>query len=186
MAPSRTDALSDYARWVLAAPLPERPISPTGSYLICSGQRSGTWLLSGLLDSIGVAGHPHEYFESGTERPNRERWGVDSLDEYLACVCSVGTTENGVFGASVMWPSFSSLLERLRASGQRVEGVLPRLRFVFLWREDVVAQAVSWSRAAQTGYYHHWDSPGGEAHFDPEQIGGLVREASGNLASWRA
>jgi LPS sulfotransferase NodH len=85
---------------------------------------------------------------------------VESLDEYLACVRSVGTTENGVFASSVMWPRFSSLLERLCASGQRVDGVLPRLRFVFLWREDVVGQAVSWSRAAQ-------------------------RQASGNLASWR-
>jgi trehalose 2-sulfotransferase len=176
--------LSKYAHWVLEAPLPAEPTTPTSSYLICSGQRSGTWLLSGLLDSTGVAGHPHEYFEAGTERANRERWGVDSLDAYLACVRSVGTTSNGVFAASVMWPNFSSLLDRLSASGQSLEA-FPQRRFVFLWREDVVAQAVSWSRAAQTGYYHHWDSPAAKPGFDPEQIDALVHEASANVQSWR-
>ena len=183
------EELSAYARWVLEAPLPEHPTAPTSSYLICSGQRSGTWLLSGLLDGTGVAGHPHEYFEAGTEGPNRRRWHADSFDEYLACVLAVGTTGNGVFAASVMWPSFAGLLDRIKGAGEgdlaALERIFPHLRFVFLRREDVVAQAVSWSRAAQTGYYHHWDSLRGEARFDPEQIDALVEEASANVASWR-
>ena len=174
---------------MLEAPLPEQPTSPTSSYLICSGQRSGTWLLSGLLESSGAAGHPHEYFEAGTEEPNRRRWCADSLEEYVACVLAVGTTGNGVFGASVMWPNFADLLDRIRGAGESdvtaLERVFPQLHFVFLWREDVVAQAVSWSKAAQTGYYHHWDSPVGQAGFDPEQIEALVAEASANVAAWR-
>jgi LPS sulfotransferase NodH len=175
--------LSDYARWVLEAPLPEHPASPTSSYFICSGQRSGTWLLSGLLDSTGVAGHPHEYFEPGTEQANRRRWRVGcGFAEYLGAVFSVGTTENGVFASSVMWPSFASLLKRLP---DLIERVFPQPRYVFLWREDVVAQAVSWARAVQTGYYHHWDTPAGAARFDFDQIDALVREASANSASWR-
>jgi LPS sulfotransferase NodH len=168
---------------VLEAPLPQYPTSPTSSYFICSGQRSGTWLLSGLLDSTGVAGHPHEYFEAGTEEPNRRRWRVGpGFAEYLAAVFSVGMTNNGVFALSVMWPSFASLLKRLAGP---IERFFPQPRYVFLWREDVVAQAVSWARAAQTGYYHHWDTPAGEARFDFDQIDALVREASANAASWR-
>jgi LPS sulfotransferase NodH len=176
---------------VLEAPLPEHATAPTGSFFICSGQRSGTWLLSGLLESTGVAGHPHEYFEAGTEEPNRRRWRVGAgLAEYLGAVFRVGTTENGVFASSVMWPAFRSLLDRLGASEEANERLVlersfPRPRFVFLWREDVVAQAVSWARAAQTGYYHHWDTPAGEAKFDVDQIDVLVREASANAASWR-
>jgi LPS sulfotransferase NodH len=133
-----------------------------------------------------VAGHPHEYFEPATEQANRARWEVDSLDEYLACVLAAGTSENGVFAASVMWPSFAGLLDRI---GERnvatIERIFLQPRFVHLWREDVVAQAVSWSRAIQTGYYHHWDTAHGEATFDPEQIDALVREASENRAAWR-
>jgi trehalose 2-sulfotransferase len=102
--------------------------------------------------------------------------------EYLAAVFSVGTTENGVFASSVMWPAFASLLDRLAGP---IEPFFPQPRYVFLWREDVVAQAVSWARAVQTGYYHHWDRPLGEATFDFEQIDALVREASANTASWR-
>jgi LPS sulfotransferase NodH len=176
---------------VLAAPLPEQPKAPTSSYFICSSQRSGTWLLSGLLDSTGIAGHPHEYFEPGTEEPNRRRWQIGpSIAEYLASVLAVGTTENGVFACSVMWPAFASLLGSLREQADAddrllIERIFPQPRFVFLWREDVVAQAVSWARAAQTGYYHHWDTPSGEARFDRGQIGALVRQASANTASWR-
>lgn len=168
---------------MLEAPLPEHPTSPTSSYFICSSQRSGTWLLSGLLDSTGVAGHPHEYFDPGTEQPNKRRWRVGpSFAEYLAAVFSVGTTENGVFASSIMWPAFASLLKRLAGP---IEQFFPQPRYVFLWREDVVAQAVSWARAAQTGYYHHWDRPAGEATFDFDQVDALVREASANTASWR-
>lgn len=168
---------------MLEAPLPARATAPSSSYFICSGQRSGTWLLSGLLDSTGVAGHPHEYFEGATEQANRRRWQVGAGSaEYLAAVFSVGTTENGVFASSVMWPSFASLLTRL---ANPIERFFPRPRYVFLWREDVVAQAVSWARAIQTGYYHHWNRPEGEAAFDFDQIDALVREASLNAASWR-
>jgi LPS sulfotransferase NodH len=168
---------------VLEAPLPEHSTAPTSSYFICSGQRSGTWLLSGLLDSTGVAGHPHEYFESSTKGANRRRWQVGAdFAQYLAAVFSVGTTENGVFASSAMWPSFASLLTRL---GNPIERFFPHPRYVFLWREDVVAQAVSWARAIQTGYYHHWNTPEGEATFDFGQIDALVREASANSASWR-
>ena len=133
-----------------------------------------------------MAGHPHEYFEAGTERVNRARWAVRWLEEYLACVLAVGTTGNGVFAASVMWPNFAGLLDRIGESDlAAIERIFPQPRFVYLWREDVVAQAVSWSRAIQTGYYHHWDTAHGEATFDSEQIDALVREASENRAAWR-
>ena len=35
-----------------------------------------------------------------------------------------------------------------------LESVLGDLRFVYLWREDVIAQAVSWARAEQTNLWH--------------------------------
>ena len=52
------------------------------------------------------------------------------------------------------------------------------LRFVYLWREDVIAQAVSWARAEQTNLWHApIDGPDGgadtEPSFDREQIAEL-------------
>jgi hypothetical protein len=60
MASADRDSLAGYARWVLAPVPPKVPTTTTASYFICGVARGGTWLLAGLLDSTGVARHPHE------------------------------------------------------------------------------------------------------------------------------
>lgn len=180
-----------YARWVLAPTLPEHATEPTRSYLVCGTPRSGTWLLCGLLAGTGVAGRPHEYFWTGTEEPARKAWGTTTFAEYVRAVLAAGTTGNGVFGAKVMWASMPALVERLRASeGARdrdvLEAVFPSPRFVWVRREDTVAQAVSWSKAIQTGHWHHWDRPATiEPRFDLGQIDALVEEIDGHDEAWR-
>ncbi len=188
-----TDALREYAQWVLEPPLPERPATPRRSCVICATPRSGSWLLSGLLHSTGVAGHPHEYFFRDTEAANRRNWRVSSSAEYLARVLDAGTTGNGVFSCKVMWgvlPHFLRQLNppaapRLDSDRMLIERFFPSPRFVFVWREDVVAQAVSWAKAIQTGYWHHWDSVKGSPRFDREQVDSLVRETAKLNAAWR-
>jgi LPS sulfotransferase NodH len=189
------DRLASYAQWVLAPSLPEFPTQPTSSYFLCGTPRGGTWLLAGLLDSTGVAGHPHEYFWWDTEEANQARWGVSSFSDYLRHVKEVGTTENGVFGAKLMWGYMAHFLDKLRnlsdeqVVGDRalVERFFPKPRFVLVWREDVAAQAVSWAKALQTGRWHHWDSPSTEVEprFDSDQIDALAHEATTDDAAWR-
>lgn len=185
----------DYARWVLAPPLPTRPVPATSSYFLCGVPRSGTWLLAGLLESTGVAGHPHEYFWRDTEAANRRAWGVSSFSEYVSRVKEVGTSADGVFGAKVMWGSLPGLVEELRALsptagiGDRelVELFFPRPRFVHVWRENVAAQAVSWAKAIQTGRWHHWDPPAADVRprFDFTEVDALVHEVEEHDAAWR-
>ncbi len=43
-------------------------VPPRRSYLICSVQRSGSWLLCHALQDAGVLGEPAEYFHRGDER----------------------------------------------------------------------------------------------------------------------
>jgi trehalose 2-sulfotransferase len=189
------EVLAKYARWVLAPNLPRRPTRATSSYFVCGVPRSGTWLLAGLLESTGVAGHPHEYFWRDTEQANRRRWGVSSFSDYLSRVEEVGTSENGVFAAKLMWGYVPELLDRLRdltgeeAVGDRelIERFFPRPRFVFVWREDVAAQAVSWAKANQTGRWHHWDAQAAEVEprFDFGQIDALAQEVRKHDAAWR-
>jgi LPS sulfotransferase NodH len=152
-------------------------------------------LLAGLLESTGIAGHPHEYFWRDTEEANRRRWAVSSFSEYLSRVKEVGTSDNGVFAAKFMWGYLPDFLDRLRdvsgkkAVGDRalIEGFFPQPRFVFVWREDVAAQAVSWAKAIQTGRWHHWDSPTAEVEprFDFGQIDALAHEVEKHDAAWR-
>jgi LPS sulfotransferase NodH len=163
---------------VLEAPLPENPTAATSSYFVCSVQRSGTWLLAGLLDSTRVAGHPHDYFAPETQQANHRRWGVESFEEYVGRVLEVGTTENGVFGSLLMWGEHGPPVDPL-------SDVFPKPRFVHLWRDDVVAQAVSWSIAGQTGYYHHWNRPGGTASYSVRELDGLARLAYERRERWR-
>jgi len=191
---SMETSLQQYAQWVLHPPLPEHPTTPQSSYFVCGTPRSGSWLLCGLLASTGVAGRPHEWFWQDTEEANRRAWSVSSFADYLARVRDAATTPNGVLGSKLMWAHMGDLLDRLRQLGDAASDVsvigreFPSPRFVWIRREDVTAQAVSWSKAIQTGRWHHWDTPKARAFsvYDRDQIDVLAREAAANDAAWGA
>jgi LPS sulfotransferase NodH len=165
------------------------------AYFVCGSPRAGTSLLTGLLKSTGVAGRPEEYFWRDDMPHWSARWGVSSFGEYLAAALAEGTTPNGVFGAKLMWGYLADFLGRLRAlAGQAespdlalIECFFPDPRFVWIWREDFVAQAVSWARALQTGvwYGHVREQPSQEPRFDFCQIDSLVRAASAHKQAWQ-
>jgi LPS sulfotransferase NodH len=165
------------------------------AYFVCGSPRAGTSLLTGLLTSTGVAGRPEEYFWRDDMPFWSDRWGVSSFGEYLAAALTEGTTPNGVFGAKLMWGYLADFLGRLRALAGRtespdlalIEHFFPDPRFVWIWRDDFVAQAVSWARALQTGvwYDHVGEQPAREPKFDFCQIDSLVREAAGHKQAWQ-
>jgi len=186
-------SVEQYADWVLQPTLPDHPTQPDTSYFVCGTPRSGGWFLCGLLASTGVAGRPHEWFWRATEEANRGAWDVSSFPEYLVRVRDAATTPNGVFGSKLMWGYTEDFLERVRqlgnASSDRslIERHFPNPRFVHIRREDVVAQAVSWARAIQTGRWHHWDARGSHAAavYDRRQIEALAAEAATHDNAWR-
>ncbi|HKP17458.1 MAG TPA: Stf0 family sulfotransferase [Gaiellaceae bacterium] len=170
--------MTSYADWVLQPTLPDRSAPATASCVVCGTQRSGTWLLCGLLASTGAAGRPHEWFSPVTARPARDQWQVDTEDDYLEAVLRAGTTDNGIFGVKVMWNDVG-----------RLEQALPRLpdpHYVWLRRDDVVAQAVSWALAGQSGLYHEWDGAGPqrEPPFDRKEVDGFVQLVKAHTAGW--
>jgi LPS sulfotransferase NodH len=87
---------------------------------------------------------------------------------------------------------FEDLLVRLSRLGEGPSGRaviahhFPRPRFVWIRREDAIAQAVSWAAAIQTGCWHHWDKP--EPHatpaYDREQIDALGAALSETFRGW--
>jgi LPS sulfotransferase NodH len=160
---------------------------PVRTYLVCATQRSGSTLLCELLKGTGVAGCPEEFFEAvrdtglpphpGAYLAGLPRTGLGIRDEptppegpaysslvgisdyrlHLARTFAWGTTDNGVFGAKLMW----NQLPELRA----LSGVLPELagldiaqllerlfgspRYIWVSRSDKVRQAVSLWKALQ-------------------------------------
>ena len=96
---------------------------------------------------------------------------------------------NGVFAARVMWGSMPPLVEGLDPARLFHRDLEPRrcvrtAVLVRLQREDVVAQAVSWARAEQTGYWQQGDSPSVEPHFDLDDVEALVRTVQRHNAEW--
>lgn len=169
---------------------------PTVSYLVCGTPRSGTSLLCGLLAGTGLAGRPEEYFWRDDEPSWSRRWGVEGFADYLRAAIAQGTTPNGVFGAKVMFGYLPDLLGKLAAlpgnqgPAERVllERAFPNLRFVWVWREDVVAQAVSWSKAIQTGVWYQQDTrrtANTPPRFDFQQVHGLARQVIADRVGWR-
>ena len=90
-------------------------IRPLKCYLICANARCGSTLLSRALSDTGIAGHPDEYYVTGPPEafsPGARFWedgmlaqrhGISQREDFLQLVYEVGSTPNGVFGATWMW-----------------------------------------------------------------------------------
>ena len=142
----------------------------TAACIICGTPRSGSTLLRDLLGGTGVAGRPHAYFRppsiadfaagmgvslaQGTEGPDFDR-------AYLAAVLETGRAGTGMFGLMLMWDAVAGLAARLDrlfpglpSDAARFERAFGPARYLYLSREDKVAQAVSRLKAEQSGLWH--------------------------------
>lgn len=178
---------------------------PSQSLLLASTPRSGSWLLAEGLRSLGVAGRPEEYFAVDAETSYRQRWNMPAAGtfaSFLGRVLTDGTTGNGVFATKLHWLQLCVLLYRLRRlPDRRVHAQRPAtdiellteylgpVRIVFLEREDVLMQAVSWHRAMTT---NRWWWLAGDHHprqddttgYDFEAIKSLLWLLTDYNASW--
>jgi LPS sulfotransferase NodH len=167
IAPPRLSKLADQvsAQWAaryreLKWPPRARRHTTVRSYFICTGPRTGGFLLAEALESTNVAGRPREYCDPVIQRDWCAANSIRSDAEYYERVLEAGTTSNGVFGAKVLWHQFVHLLDRLRV----IEGLgvpalellrltFPELRYVLLTRRDKVRQAISYDRAIRSGVW---------------------------------
>ena len=168
------------------------------SYVLCGTPRTGSTLLCSLLTSTGVLGRPESYFREPDEVAWATRFDLATegghARDYRAFVHaarSAGTSNNGVFGVRIMWGSLARMMEGLgqvpgKPDRPMLEEALGPLTFVHLRREDVVAQAVSWCRAEQTGYWQHGDAVTQEPRQDIAQMRLLVETIREHNAAWQA
>ena len=170
------------------------------AYLICATPRTGSSLLCGLLASTGVAGNPESYFRQQDEPSWAARWGISEPDgtfeyaRYLQRALAAGRSENGVFGARVMWGTLDEIVDKLgtvfpdlaRRDLDLLNRAFGQLKFVYLRRRDVVAQAVSWLRAEQTQVWvARRDQPRGEPHFEFDRLREMHRIIDNDNAAWQ-
>lgn len=144
-------------------------------YVICSTPRTGSYFLCDLLRSTGCLGRPHEYF--GGPAMRRIGWPDYPLDlaGQVAAVLRDGCTANGVFGAKL----FAAQFER---HGRKLFDKLGDPMLIFLEREDVLGQAISFTRAAQTDVYFAGDLQEEVPGFDAA----LIRDYLEQILRWNA
>jgi LPS sulfotransferase NodH len=168
------------------------------SYVLCGTPRTGSTLLCSLLYSTGVLGRPESYFREPDEVAWATKFGLATEDgrvrDYRTLVDaarSAGTSSNGVFGVRIMWGSLGRMMEGLgRVPGKPdlpiLEEALGPLTFFHLRRDDIAAQAVSWCRAEQTGYWQQGDVITREPHQDIAQTRLLMAMIRKHNLAWRA
>jgi LPS sulfotransferase NodH len=175
------------------------------SYLICATPRTGSSLLCGLLESTGVAGRPESYFRQPDEQAWAARWGIPtspdgtfSYADYVRAAITTGKTGNGVFAARIMWGTLGEVVEKLATVRPDLVGsdvdllnrAFGHVRFVYLRRGDVIAQAVSWLRAEQSNVWFETEQarpkePEQEPYFDFNRIQDLVQIIDEHNEAWQ-
>ena len=124
-------------------------------YLICTTPRSGSNLLSALLESSGMMGQPSEYLNHTGTIPTlaKKHNLIDTnstiiLRKYLDFVIHNRSSANNVCGIKL----FFNQLERFLDFPEMRE-ILQQCHFIFLTRKDLVAQAVSMYIATETNIW---------------------------------
>jgi LPS sulfotransferase NodH len=125
-------------------------------------------------------------------------WDPGRYDRYLDWALQEGTTDNGVFGAKLMWGYFGDFVDLLRgipelggfSVPELLSRVFPDLHYIQITREDKVRQAVSLWKAVQTQAWRRRpgdaDRPRVEPQFSFRAINYLVRLLTAHDASWDA
>lgn len=178
------------------------------SYILCTNPRSGSTLLCRLLQATGVAGLPDSHFH----RPSVAAWladhglaakghgaGLAPLRAALGAAIAAGTGGTGIFGLRLQGHSAPFFLGQLRLlhpeaprDRERIEAAFGRTQFLYLHRQDKVAQAVSRLRAEQTGLWHRAAdgqelerlSPPAPPRFDAAALARHVAEMTAADAAW--
>ncbi|HFC08997.1 MAG TPA: hypothetical protein ENJ54_03940 [Chloroflexi bacterium] len=136
--------------------------TPNKSYVVLMAPRSGSTLLCKSLGDVEF-GNPIEAFHK--ERALRDQYGWDiNFDdpyEYLVQVLEY-QTRNGILGMKLNWGQFQRFLKIARnfldgigapslEPHETLEVFFPNLLYIHIKRRDKLAQAISYSKALQTG-----------------------------------
>ena len=113
--------------------------------------------------------------------------GLDRYEQHLERVREWGTSENGVFGAKIMWAHVLDLARRLEVDDLHalVDSLFDAPRLVWVRRADRVRQAVSLWRAMQTQSWRaENESATGEPRYSYPALRHLVELLDAHDAAW--
>lgn len=118
-------------------------------YCIFMIPRSGSTLLTEILAASGKLGFPGEHFVPDVLRTFSLTFS-DIFTSYENFLFSKLRSENGVFGIEIE-------SERLQEEPEFFSTV-KNWRHIYIWRKDVLAQAISYQISIETGVWHNFSN----------------------------
>jgi LPS sulfotransferase NodH len=162
-------------------PDPAIPIAAPVNILVFVN-RSGSSLVSEYLEATGKFSAFGEPLSAEMIIERSEALGLQSFEEYLRWLFSELSADGKQVG---MKASLDQVLMLLRSGA--VPNLFTQVRWVFLERLDVLAQAISFSIATQTGrYYSHQRGSGAMPEYNFRRIRRRARAISRNYADCRS
>jgi LPS sulfotransferase NodH len=120
---------------------------PRMYYVICSSPRSGSTLLAQALRDMGI-GHPGEYLNPSLvkDHPGWDDYFMDPTPtEYVKRLIETNAV-NGIFGLKTHYMDLARYPEIL----DHVATLFPDAKYISITRRNVLRQAISAAKAAQT------------------------------------
>jgi LPS sulfotransferase NodH len=165
--------------------------------ILCTTPRVGSTLLCSLLASSGVCGLPESWYRAEDRAHYARKWGLAAkhgAGEYLASVRKAGMTANGVGALRIQAPTLAPLLAELQGMFPAVQGdsalferAFGPCRYLYIHRQDALAQAISRLKAEQTQVWHMDGSAAKavqEPQYDADRIRAFMAEAAAGNAQW--
>jgi trehalose 2-sulfotransferase len=143
--------------------------------------RSGSTYLSQLVGSTRQLGLLGEYMNWADAAVGRflNLHPAATLPEYMRCLARIYSNDTGVFS---MKGDLYQCLPLIRTG--LIRGGTRKTHFVYLTREDLLAQAISLFRAVQTGQWSSAHSPVAPARFDARGILQQLEYLATMMARW--
>jgi LPS sulfotransferase NodH len=152
-------------------------------YLICCAPRVGSGLLCDLLIASGKMGVPTEYFNTQHgmldmgQRLGLVENGKLVLEPYIEALKKYRTTPNGIFGFKIQYWMMPLLIK-----SRQITKHFPQAKFIYLTREDLIGQIVSYDLARRSGMWKSTDG-GSVPAYEEESMENsrdfILRERSG-------
>ena len=175
----------------------DRPSCPVrAKVFICATGRTGSWLLCRAMIHHGI-GIPHEYFNARHIGLIGRRFGIPALAEggqlasdnvarhaYIAALMA-RRTANGIFAAKIHWAQYAAFLDNTEGNELLRNGY-----FIHLYRDDLLAQAISFHVSKETGRWGldatvDWPPVAPPRFFDVDLIDARVKLLAAAEMNWR-
>ncbi len=149
-------------------------------YAICSTPRSGSHFLGQLLYGSRRMGCPLEYFNRGNIVYWHERARAAGVSDLLQFLVTIRTSPNGCFGLKAHFSHLQTLARHIA-----LDEFATAYSHIQIVRRDLLAQAISFARAEQTGeWISRGPASGVTAVYDRPLIRRCLIEITRQNASW--